>query len=146
MNLEGHAMFRLRGHHLLCLLGYQGMGYSAEYAENMTRFHQTLRSQPDTEILLVFGPDDLCDKFPHDQPSHCNESNVHQRDSAILNQLGVKIGQVWKWSTLERTISENVVPEDIPRFCSTCPWLSYGVCEKGVDRIKAGMGLSIIES
>ena len=139
-------MFRLRGHHLLCLLGYQGMGYSAEYTENMTRLHQTLRSQPETEILLVFGPDDLCDKFPRDHPYHCIESNVHQRDNDILNHLGVEIGQVWTWSTLEQRISGNVVPRDIPRFCSTCPWLPYGVCEKGVDRIKAHMGLPVIES
>ena len=29
-------MYKLRGHHLFCLLGYKGMGYSQEYVDNMT--------------------------------------------------------------------------------------------------------------
>lgn len=139
-------MFRLRGHHLLCLLGYEGMGYSEEYSANMTRLHQTLRAEPETEILLVYGSDDLCDKFPPEEPYHCDDLNVHQRDSVILTQLGVAIGQVWRWSALEQRIAGNVVAGDVPRFCSTCPWLAYGVCERGVDSIKTGKGLPLLES
>ena len=39
-------MYKLRGHHLFCLLGYKGMGYSQEYVENMTVLHQSLRDNP----------------------------------------------------------------------------------------------------
>jgi hypothetical protein len=45
---------RLRGHHLLCLLGYQGMvGYSADFTANMTKVHQTLQEQPESLVTLI---------------------------------------------------------------------------------------------
>ena len=86
-------MFRLRGHHLLCLLGYRGMGYSKEYVDNMTRLRQTLRTDPETSVLLVAGPDDLCNKFPNFQTCHCDDANIHEQDAAILKKLGLQIGQ-----------------------------------------------------
>lgn len=138
-------MFRLRGHHLLCLLGYRGMGYSKEYVANMTRLHQTLRTSPETLILLVAGPDDLCDKFPDSQTCHCNDANVHDRDAAILKKLDLQVGQRLSWAEVQRRIGESVVPEDIVTLCSTCSWRSYGVCEEGIEEIKAGSGLWVVE-
>lgn len=63
-------MIELRGHHIFCLLGYRGMGYSVEYVENMTKVHTILREQTETMIQIIPGPDDLCAKFPDDQPYH----------------------------------------------------------------------------
>lgn len=137
-------MIQLRGHHLLCLLGYRGMGYSPEYAENMTKLHQTLRTNPETEVLLVVGEDDLCAKFPTDQPYHCDNRTVHDRDAAVFQQLGVEVGQIWTWRELEQRLGGNVIPEDIPRLCFNCVWLSYGVCEEGVKRINNGEGLPVV--
>ncbi|MBX6352957.1 MAG: DUF1284 domain-containing protein [Thermoflavifilum sp.] len=134
-------MIRLRGHHLLCLLGYRGMGYSEAYAENMTRVHDQLRRRPETMVMLTAGPDDLCAHFPPDQPYHCQDANVHERDAAVLRRLGLRVGGVVAWGEIERRLAAQFVPEDIPRLCCTCPWLAYGVCEDGVRRIRAGEGL-----
>ncbi|RIV16861.1 DUF1284 domain-containing protein [Alicyclobacillaceae bacterium I2511] len=138
-------MFRLRGHHLLCLLGYRGMGYSQPYVENMTRIHQTLRTTPDTEVLLVAGADDLCDKFPISQTYHCDDVNIHVRDAAILAKLQLEIGQQLTWAAIQNRIQGDIVPKDVANFCSTCTWRSYGVCEEGVEEIRAGKGLRVIE-
>lgn len=137
-------MVHLRGHHLLCLLGYQGMGYSQEYVENMTRIHQTLRNNPQTEILLVLGPDELCRKFPDNQPYHCKNTSVYDHDAAVLRKLGLKVGQKLTWKELEDALIAEMQPADIPRLCSKCAWLSYGVCEQGVRQIKSGAGLPLI--
>lgn len=134
-------MYRLRGHHLLCLLGYRGMGYSEAYAENMTKLHNTLRTEPDTMVEIVFGPDDLCAHFPEGETYHCEDQNVYIRDSAILERLGVKVGEVKSWQTIEEEIAHKVVPGDIPLFCETCPWRSYGVCEEGIEDVREGRGL-----
>ncbi|PWI58301.1 DUF1284 domain-containing protein [Sulfoacidibacillus thermotolerans] len=138
-------MFRLRGHHLLCLLGYRGMGYSPAYVATMTNLHQTLRTAPETKILLVLGPDDLCKNFPDSQTYHCEDANIHARDAAVLEKLGLQIGQVLPWQEIQHRIAQNIVPHDIPTLCSTCPWRSYGYCEQGVEEIKAGKGLRIID-
>ncbi len=138
-------MFRLRGHHLLCLPGYRGMGYSPEYVANMTRLHQALRQSPNTEIVLVEGPDDLCKKFPNYLPYHCEDTNIYQRDAAILAQLGVAIGEHVAWGELEKAIAQNMIPNDIHTLCHTCSWRSYGVCVEGLEDIRSGKGLYIVE-
>lgn len=135
-------MFRLRGHHLLCLLGYHGMGYSREYIANMTSMHDTLRTAPDTEIQIVADPDDLCVKFPETQPCHCHDENIHQRDNAMLEQLGITVGQTITWREIEDRIKTTFEPDDIDTLCSTCSWRLFRVCHEGVSQMKAGKGLS----
>ena len=83
-------MVQLRGHHLFCLLGYRGMGYSKEYVENMTKLHRTLRSNPETLIELVDGPDHLCAKYPNSGEYHCKDQNIYVRDAVILEKMGLK--------------------------------------------------------
>lgn len=138
-------MFRLRGHHLLCLPGYRGMGYSLEYAANMTQLHQTLRTNPETEILLVEGPDDLCGKFPDSQTGHCEDLNIHERDAAVLQKLGLQVGQRLPWVEIQQLIGEKLFAADIPNLCGTCAWRSYGVCEEGIQEIRDGKGLRIVD-
>nr|WP_106781289.1 DUF1284 domain-containing protein [Lysinibacillus timonensis] len=134
-------MFKLRGHHLFCLLGYRGMGYSKQYVENMTRIHRTLRANPTTLIELVKGPDQLCEKYPNSGDYHCQDVNIYERDAVILEKVGLRVGQIVEWKTIEERIQNYVNPSDIQTICSTCNWRSYGVCEEGIRMIIDKKGL-----
>jgi uncharacterized protein len=134
-------MYKLRGHHLFCLLGYRGMGYSQEYVENMTRLHQTLRENPKTLIELVKGPDQLCEKYPNTGDYHCQDANLYERDAVILKRMDLHIGQILKWEDIEDRIKRHVVPTDIQIVCETCHWRTYGVCEEGIQEILDEKGL-----
>lgn len=134
-------MYKLRGHHLFCLLGYRGMGYSQEYVENMTRMHQTLRDNPRTWIQLVKGPDHLCEKYPNSGEYHCEHDDIYERDAVILEKLGLNIGQILYWQDIELNIQKHALPSDIQTVCETCSWRSYGVCEEGIRDILEGQGL-----
>jgi uncharacterized protein len=134
-------MYKLRGHHLFCLLGYRGMGYSQEYVENMTRLHQTLRENPKTLIELVKGPDQLCEKYPNTGDYHCQDANLYERDAVILKRMDLHIGEILKWEDIEARIKRHVVPTDIQIVCETCHWRTYGVCEEGIQEILDGKGL-----
>lgn len=138
-------MYKLRGHHIFCLLGYRGMGYSQEYIENMTRLHQTLRANPKTKIQLILGPDSLCEKYPNSGKYHCQEANIYERDEDILEKLGLKTGQIVQWLEIEALISEHIVPSDIQIVCESCFWRTYGVCEEGIRDILDGKGLRKVE-
>lgn len=133
---------RLRGHHLLCLLGYTGMGYSPGFVRNMTSVYERLRAEPSTVVEIVRGPDDLCACYPEDGPYHCDGERVHSRDDAVLEALGMRLGERTEWRRIVAAIRSKLTPDDIPRMCTTCPWLPYGVCEAGVARIAAGEGLA----
>ncbi|MDF2036874.1 DUF1284 domain-containing protein [Cytobacillus oceanisediminis] len=134
-------MYKLRGHHLFCLLGYRGMGYSQEYVENMTRLHQALRDNPRTWIQLVKGPDQLCEKYPNSGEYHCEHNDIYARDTVILEKLGLKIGQILYWKDIESSIQKYALPSDIQTVCETCSWRSYGFCEEGIQDILSGKGL-----
>lgn len=138
-------MYKLRGHHIFCLLGYRGMGYSKEYVENMTRLHQKLRREPKTTIQLILGPDHLCEKYPNSGKYHCQDTHIYERDAAILEKLDLKTGQILKWEDIETSIHLHVVPSDIQTVCASCFWRSYGVCEEGIQDLLDGKGLREIK-
>lgn len=138
-------MITLRGHHLFCLAGYRGMGYSEEYAKNMTAIHNRLRENPNTVVHLVNGPDCLCEKYPKDKECHCLNENIYERDAAILSLLNLQVGQTLSWGEIEEKIKQYVKPSIIHTICSTCEWKTYGYCEKGLQRICAGKGLKKVK-
>jgi uncharacterized protein len=133
---------QLRGHHLLCMLGFRGMGYSPEFTRNMALVYERLRENPDTPVTLVSGIDDLCCCFPTDKPNHCNSTTVHERDSVVLERLGLRVGSTFEWKDILARLRVHIRPEDLSILCSTCQWRSYGVCEEGVSRISSGESLA----
>lgn len=132
---------QLRGHHLLCLLGYRGMGYSPAFCENMTMVYEQLRQAPDTMIRVVLGPDDLCAAFPQDEVAHCENRTVYQRDAEIVSKLGLEVGMEQSWSHICGQVALEVKPVDISHLCATCRWEPYGVCADGVRIIGEGGSL-----
>lgn len=131
---------RLRGHHLLCLLGYRGMGYSADFCVNMTAIYETLRTKPETEVEIISGPDDVCRAYPPDKTNHC-EGTVYQQDAAILTKLGLAPNDRNSWHNICSRVAEKMIPSDISHLCASCPWEKYGVCQEGVGLIKDGRPL-----
>ncbi len=134
-------MLKLRGHHIFCLIGFRGMGYSKEYAANMAKVQEKLRAFPDTPLCLVNGADDLCAKFPCDQPYHCDTARVLEQDQRFLDKLQLQVGEVITWREIENRVQHLVTPAVIEEVCFDCQWRGYGVCEEGVQRIRQGQGL-----
>ena len=139
-------VLRLRGHHLLCLLGFRGMGYSPEFTSNMTKIYEKLRTEPATMVTIMRGSDDLCSCYPDDKPNHCETTSVHDRDDTVLERLGLAPGVEIAWQDILQLLEKRMMPGDIPRICASCPWLPYGVCEEGVARVAAGSGLAPLPS
>ncbi|MFC4777253.1 DUF1284 domain-containing protein [Paenibacillus sp. GCM10023252] len=131
---------RLRGHHLLCLLGFRGMGYSEAFCNNMSVIYERLRESPETLIEIVVGPDDLCRFYPADKPNHC-EGGVMEQDQEVLAKLGLQPGYIGAWSNVTSQVAMQVLPSDISHLCAGCPWESYGVCQEGVGLVAEGKPL-----
>lgn len=133
---------QLRGHHLLCLLGFRGMGYSEHFADNMKSVYERLRMEPDVLVEIVRGVDDLCCCFPSDQPNHCDQTGVHTRDETVIEHLGLRVGERLPWEQILKRIRTNLEPRHVPLWCQGCPWLKYGVCEEGLARVVGGATLA----
>ncbi|WP_240941573.1 DUF1284 domain-containing protein [Paenibacillus sp. HB172176] len=131
----------LRGHHLLCLLGFRGMGYSPAFIENMKSVHEQLRNDESSIIAIIEGPDDLCACFPANEESHCLNESVAEHDRNVLRRLGLTFGMSLPWSEALERIRGSVEAKDIETLCYRCQWRSYGVCAEGVAHIRQGRGL-----
>ena len=56
----------LRGHHLLCVHGFKGMGYSPSFVEKMKEIVADIRNpEKDFDIKVVAGFDEACLACPH---------------------------------------------------------------------------------
>jgi hypothetical protein len=132
---------RLRGHHLLCLLGYRGMGYSEAFCKNMTSIYETLRLDPQTQVEIVAGPDDICEAYPDTETSHCEGMGVYGTDALVLQKLELNKGRQMSWSVIVNEIAVRLEPDDIARICTTCRWQPLGVCKEGVRLVNNGLEL-----
>ncbi|MFQ5925586.1 MAG: DUF1284 domain-containing protein [Dehalococcoidia bacterium] len=133
---------RLRAHHLLCLLGFRGLGYSREYVENMTLIADQLRSSLQTSIEVVSKPDDICSPCPFLGEKGCQQRGVESeerargRDQDVMKRLNVVAGDKITWSDVEKRIRSSISPEDLGVICQNCQWLPQGYCVEGLERLK----------
>ena len=80
----------LRGHHLLCLQGFQGYGYDEAFVENMSEINR-LRKLEDTVISLTGTADDICKACPNLKGGICEnqkqDETIKSMDEKVLSKL-----------------------------------------------------------
>ncbi|OBQ70710.1 DUF1284 domain-containing protein [Mesorhizobium erdmanii] len=82
---------RLRSHHLLCLLTYVGKGYSAAFVANYDVIAKRLGRGED--ILIVLGPDDICQPLLSEVDPHCRRDSAAARDELAARDVGKLLGR-----------------------------------------------------
>jgi hypothetical protein len=128
---------RLRGHHLLCILTYIGMGYTPHFTENMTTIAE--RINQGALIEIVEGPDDICAALldpAHETCAHartCTEDDelreIDQQAlidvSRLLHMPVLKTGDRFKFGRGEITHTRVAFKANAIRStCRHCPWNS----------------------
>jgi hypothetical protein len=124
-------MINLRGHHLLCLQGFQGYGYDEEFTKNMTEIHKKLMNDEES-IHLVKGLDDLCRSCPNVVCNICINDKENEKILKMDKSVCTKVFK--RHNKEEYNASElfNLVndifktPNDIKDTCLNCKW--YDVC------------------
>ncbi|MHB9133392.1 MAG: DUF1284 domain-containing protein [Armatimonadota bacterium] len=133
-----HLVVQLRGHHLLCLFGFRGLGYDETFIAGMAAVIRRLR-QAETLVEIVAGPDDICAACPRRTVDRCLRTE-HPRDLAVLAAAGLDIGHCESATTLFPAVAAAVTTDTLHRLCADCSWYALGVCAAGVSagRIAAG--------
>ncbi len=80
MNELIHSL-NIRPHHLLCILGFRGLGYSEKFVSNMEEVAKKLRSDFTSFITLVLECDAICAACPHNVEGKCLKSDVSEAES-----------------------------------------------------------------
>ncbi|MBO9097539.1 MULTISPECIES: DUF1284 domain-containing protein [unclassified Rhizobium] len=124
---------RLRLHHLLCMLTFIGEGYDPAFTENYRSIARRLTEGED--ILLVFGPDDICAPLLDGPDAHCLLASVDIRDNAAAASISALLGRkVGAGSTLLpdaallAALRTAFAEGTIRQACSGCEW--DGLCSR----------------
>ncbi len=133
---------RIRGHHLLCLPGYQGFGYTEEHVAHMWQVREQLWTHLDTVVEVLDSPDTMCQVCPHLRDGGCviepgDEVWVSRRDRRALSLLGLKAGQRLTWGEVLGRIRERVDEAKLARACGKCRWFPQGYCLEGLREVKS---------
>ena len=104
----------LRGHHLLCILGFRGLGYDEAFVANMTRVVGLIRKKPETVFTLTDSADILCATCPRCVNGRGGDSVGIARVVAA----GIPHHVTWLEATTgQRTgmVPTNVPPKPMPK-------------------------------
>ena len=113
----------LRGHHLLCLKGFQGYGYSEEFTKNMISVNDK-RKLKETTVKLTNSSDDSCKSCPNLKNNICENEDQNERiismDNEVLNHLEKReYNSVELFEKIDTIFNTK---ESISKVCSKCVW------------------------
>lgn len=135
---------RIRPHHLLCIQGFRGQGYSPTFIANMARLKEMLTEAPDTPVQLTDGTDDICGFCPHADDGICMRpgQRVNEIDRRTLDKLELDDGAQGTWSDFVECIRDKLPPDQLGEVCHGCSWIDLGFCANGLDSLSRGRDLS----
>ena len=139
----GQEPIPIRGHHLLCMLGFKGLGYSSAFVRNMRLIVDRVRGNPATALVLTTECDGICRACPYQQDGNCAKPRTGKRrpadaDRALLSHLGWAPNTHTTAGEAYQRIATCVDTGDLGRlFCRSCSWLEEGFCVAGLAELKA---------
>ncbi|WP_298501741.1 DUF1284 domain-containing protein [uncultured Methanobrevibacter sp.] len=114
----------LRGHHLLCLKGFQGYGYDENFVENMKDVNLK-RKLHSTKISLTDSPDDICKACPNLKNDICENDDQNKRivdmDREVLKKIDMK-KEYDAPKLFEKIDSIFNTKESVSKVCFKCIW------------------------
>jgi uncharacterized protein len=138
---------KLRGHHLFCLLGFQGHGYSASFIEKMNELSINYWDlNQDFPIKITTHTDQICRSCPYIKNEDCGinpivDRKLREMDNRILHFIGLEPEHIYNKSFILDRISKNVKPDDLDVLCKGCVWKKYGVCKEAIANLNKKLSL-----
>ena len=114
----------LRGHHLLCLQGFQGYGYDEDFIRNMDEINQ-IRKLGDTTIQITNEADDICKACPNLKNNLCINKTQNDRITSMDNEVLSKLNSSKEYDALDlfKNIEEIFnSKETVNDICFKCMW------------------------
>lgn len=127
----------IRGHHLLCILGFKGIGYSAEFVENIRQIIASLKNNPMLKIICEC--DAICAQCPNIKNGRCNkyqrdlELEVKEMDLKVLRRLNLEVNTELPANRVFELVKKQVGKKDLLEICRNCEFLELKYCIQGLD-------------
>jgi uncharacterized protein len=118
---------KIRAHHLCCMQGFQGYGYSPAFVANMRTVISDILASPSRPIELVSECDAICISCPSKRECSTQKSvhshRIKNMDLVVLEKLSIKEGTVMEAKEAFKLISSRLNnASDVEDICRTCNW------------------------
>ncbi|MGB9939867.1 DUF1284 domain-containing protein [Methanosarcina sp.] len=123
----GSKCLRIRAHHLCCIQGFQGYGYSPVFVANLRAVISYIKAFPSRPLELVSECDVICASCPSKRECIAQKSIVSRRirnmDLVVMEKLKIKEGTIMEADEAFRLINSQLAnASDIEEICGTCKW------------------------
>jgi hypothetical protein len=122
----------------LCTVGFQGMGYSTDFVENLQSISDQLQGEDGdkVEIEVVEESDSICEPCPHRRGNACvTQSKINLLDQAHAKVLGIKVGDRITWGEVKERIRQRMSVSTHLEICQGCEWLEHQVCRQALQKL-----------
>jgi hypothetical protein len=118
---------KIRAHHLCCIQGFQGYGYSPVFVANMRAVISDIKAFPSRPLELVSECDVICASCPGKRECTAQESTSSRRiksmDLVVMEKLKIKEGTIMEADEAFSLVNSQLVnASDINDVCGTCKW------------------------
>lgn len=133
---------KLRPHHFLCVLGFQGKGYSPAFVKNFWRVIECL-GIAHARVEVATGADDICTPCPNNDVGTCrpggelDEPRIRALDAAYERTLELRPREAMTWTDARHRIAAKVTDGDFERNCAPCSWKKLGYCKSALQRLRS---------
>ncbi len=118
---------KIRAHHLCCIQGFQGYGYSPAFVTNMRTVITDIKASPSRPIKIVSECDAICTSCPSKRECSTQKSvhshRIQNMDLVVLEKLNIEEGTVIEANEALRLVNSKLnTASDIEDVCETCKW------------------------
>ncbi|PWJ19177.1 DUF1284 domain-containing protein [Jannaschia seohaensis] len=129
---------RLRRHHVLCAVTYDGQGYTDAFVANTSRIAYGELGGPagdGKEILITSSADVICASCPHRRGLGCSTNDmIDGLDLMHGAVLDLDPGDRLSWEECRTRVLDRIVPQDLNTLCAGCSLLPSGSCQASLAR------------
>lgn len=123
---------KIRPHHLVCSLCFNGTGYSQKFIENFANIIQRFTT---TQIEIVDELDEICAACPNHNQKKCDDfAKVIPLDNAYSKLFNLKKGDILSWQQAKNIIRHQLKLANFHQICAKCQWKDMGICETALAK------------
>lgn len=132
---------RLRPHHVLCSVGFEGKGYNDAFLANMGHIVNGQLRGPagaEVQVMVTDVADSICTPCPRRIGLGCEaQAAIDRLDRDHGAALGLAPGNRLTWGDCLERVRTRVAPDDLDSLCVGCRWLSMGACKAALADLRA---------
>ena len=116
---------RIRAHHLLCMQGFQGLGYNDEFTQRMGELITFLESDLSQIIEIITETDEICRFCPNLIGKQCVNDHcckIKKMDVCVISNSNLKENITIPFERALEIVNHDLKLEEIKIICENCVW------------------------